>query len=148
MSDQDYTWIVVADGARARVFEERVRHGPLHELADLAVHQSGEDRSHASHPKAANQESFGAGRHNVNEADPHTQAENKFLRRVADMVDHAADGHAFAHLVLISPPKALGELKASLKPATARRIALTDPHERIGEDAVALRKRLQQMRTP
>lgn len=148
MSEQDYTWIVVADGARARVFEERVRHGPLHELTDRALHQTGSDRPSSSHPKASSQQSHGPGQHNVNETDPHSIAEDRFLGRVAEMVDHAATGHAFAHLVLIAPPKALGELKAALKPATARRIVLTDSHERTGEDTAALRKRLQDLRTP
>jgi protein required for attachment to host cells len=146
MAEPENTWIVVADGARARVFEERERLGPVRELTDHALHQSGEDRTHASHPKAAGQQSSGPGRHNVNEADPHGQAEDRFLHRVAHAVDQAAQSHAFGRLVLIAPPKALGVLKAALKPAAAGRLDLTDPHERTGEDAAAIRARLQHLR--
>lgn len=147
MSEQDFTWIVTADGERARVFEERIHAGPLHELADRAIHQSGEDRLHAVHPKATAMGNYGSGRNNVNENDPHAKAKGNFLHRVAEMLDHAADGHAFAHLVLMAPPKALGELKAALKPSTLRRVQLTDSHERTGENADTLRASLRKLRT-
>jgi protein required for attachment to host cells len=147
MSEQDFTWIVTADGERARVFEERVHAGPLHELADRAIHQSDHDRAHAVHPKATAGGNFGSGRHNVNENDPHAKAKDVFLHRVAEMLDKAADGHAFAHLILVAPPKALGDLKAALKPSTLRRVQMTDPHERTGENADTLRASIRKLRT-
>ena len=146
MSEQNNTWIVVADGARARIFEERVRLGPLQELAGRAMRQEGVDQQLAVHPKATGGSRAGSRRHNVNEASPHKAAETNFLHRVADMLDLGAQGHLYSSLILVAPPHALGELRAALKEQTLRKVEASDPHERTGEDAETLRRHLSGVR--
>ena len=127
MTDRDITWIVAADGARARVFEERVHGGPLHELTEHAVHAA----AHA-HARAA----VGA-----------DHAEAKFLHQVAEVVNRASDAQTFQHLVLMAPPKALGELRTLLKATSLAKVRDADPHERTSEDPVKLRESLRHLRT-
>jgi protein required for attachment to host cells len=142
------TWIVLIDGARARVLEEPRRHAMLHELADWADQPSADDRRHARHQKALSFDRFGQGRHNVHEVDEHDETERAFIGRFARRLTTAGRAGAFDRLVLIAPPKALGLLKAELEPFVAKCIELTEPHDRTGEDPEAVRRRLHDLRIP
>lgn len=139
------TWIIVADGEGARVFEERSRLGPLSERPDLAE-VSHEDRHATTGHMGTVTDRSGQGRHGVGDVDPAAKAEHKFLGALAKRLDAAALAGAFERLVIIAPPDALGVLRGGLKPATAARIEVCDPHERHGEDAEALRARLRALR--
>jgi len=145
---QDLTWVVVADGAQVRIFEERVRHGALHERPDFADAQSEEDRQHAAHAKAAVFSKFGPGHSVANDYDPHAQAEQKFLRRLAERLNKGAEGRAFGHLVLIAPPRALGFLREQLTPQASKRLEADAPHACLNEAAETLRRRLHDLRMP
>ena len=83
MSGTVETWIVVADDAGARVFEERRRLGRLIERADLAM-QSHEDRHRAPGNAATVVDRSGFGRHASATVDPAARAEQHFLTRVCD----------------------------------------------------------------
>lgn len=146
MSTTAETWIVVADGAGARVFEERRRLAPLTERADLTLVAS-EDRHRAPRHAATVVSRSGSGRHASATVDPAAKAEQRFITRLAALLDAAALANSFQHLVLIAPPHALGVLRGALDPATGRRIEVCDPHERRTEDAGALQARLRHLRT-
>lgn len=146
MSGTAETWIVVADGAGARVFEEHHRLGRLTERADLTM-QSHEDRHRAQGHAATVVDRSGFGRHASATVDPAARAEQRFLTRLAAQLDAAALAKDFEHLVIIAPPHALGVLRGALSAATARRIEVCDPHERRGEDAGALQARLRHLRS-
>jgi protein required for attachment to host cells len=145
MSGAAETWVVIADGTGARVFEERYRLGPLTERADLAL-VSQEDR-HRTAPAGSVVDRGGFGRHTTTTVDPADRAEKRFLTHLAALLDAAALAHSFEHLAIFAPPRALGVLRAALSAATLRRIELCDPHERRGEDAAALQARLRHLRT-
>ena len=146
MSTTAETWIVVADGAGARVFEERRKLGPLTERPDLAL-TSQEDRHQAPAHAGSVVDRSGFGRHAPAIADPAARAEERFLVELAALVDKAALANSFARLVIVAPPRALGVLRGALSPATARRIEACDPHERRHEDAKTLQARLRRLRT-
>lgn len=145
MSTTAETWIVVADGAGARVFEERRKLGPLTERRDLAL-TSHEDRHQAPAHAGSVVDRSGFGRHAAATVDPAARAEERFLVELAATLDKGALANSFEHLVLIAPPRALGVLRQALSAATARRIEICDPHERCGEDAAALHRRLRDLR--
>lgn len=146
MQDEGVTWIVAADGAEARVFEERLKAGPVHELADLRMAQSGGDFPKASGHGATVHESGGPGRHQSGEHAPRQEAENRFLQRVAEALAQAAHRNAFQHLVLMAPPRALGALRSALPKAAHDRLAGSDSHECVREDADRIRERLRAVR--
>lgn len=137
MDTQDHTWIVVADGGKARVFEERERHGELKELPSWREEHGGEDVSQA-HRHAAHS---GAGT-------PKAAAEAEFLQGLAKAIDTAAHRKAFDKLILVAPPKAMGVLRDALKTEAATRLELTDPHDRTHEDARTLKTHLHKLRMP
>lgn len=47
----------------------------------------------------------------MGESDYHQQAENRFAAQVADQMRTMALAHQFEHLVVIAPPRTLGELR-------------------------------------
>ena len=140
------TWIVVADGASARIFEERRRLGPLSECTDLAMAADGKMHG-PSDQDAAGANRTGAARHASATVESAAKAERRFISRLAASLDAAVLAKSFRNLVLIAPPEALGQLRDALRPAAARCIEACDPHERRTEDARALRTRLQQLRS-
>ncbi len=116
------TWIVVADGAHARIF---LNEGPgtgLMPALDhdffgnkLASHEIGSDRPGVSFS------SSGPGRHAMAPpTDPHEHAEHEFVKLVAKAIKDGLNAHAFEQLILVAPPKALGYLRAALDPQAAK----------------------------
>lgn len=133
MEPGSVTWIVAADGQEARVFCERARTGPLHELPALRMAATEHERAAGSH-------------HRGDQRAPQHEPERRFLRRVATRVALEAGKGEFERLVLMGPPRALGFLKMALPPEVVARIDVTDPHARHHDDVDALRQRLRQAR--
>jgi protein required for attachment to host cells len=148
MIEDVLTWVVTADGSRARVFEERRRHGPLHEMEGWSFRIGEEDRPHGSGHGGTVHDRTGHGRHSAHDASPVDEAERRFLHRLAERLDRAAQEGAFERLVLMAPPRALGILREALGPSCRRRVHLTEPHERIDEPGEEIRRRLQDLRAP
>lgn len=119
------TWIVIADGARARILvNEGVGKG-------LAVVEGAD--FHAAHPPSGDLttdrpgRSFdieGSGRHAMEErADPHREAKRTFLGALADYLDNRNAAGAFDRLVILAPPQALGDLRAALSDSVRAKVA-------------------------
>ena len=117
------TWIVVADGAGARLF---LNSGPGKGLQELpegrmqtaleTTRSQGTDRPGRVHDR------MGDGRHAMEpRADWHEQQKQRFARDLAQHLDGAAAEKAFDRLILVAPPKLLGALRAQLG-AAARRL--------------------------
>jgi protein required for attachment to host cells len=133
MDQGSVTWIVTADAQEARVFCERARTGPLHELSGLRMSANDDERTAGRH-------------HRGDERAPQHEPERRFLRRVATRVALEAARGEFERLVLMGPPRALGFLKMALPPEVVSRIDVTDPHARHHADPEALRQHLRQAR--
>jgi protein required for attachment to host cells len=111
------TWILVADGARARIF---VNEGPGTGMRGLAgadyeadhrpTHEIGVERP------GRTQESLGDGTRHAYapRVDWHEYEKHLFAKEMAQVIDQACERGAFDALVLVAPPKALGELRAAL----------------------------------
>lgn len=109
-------WILIADGARARIIEclgtgkdtrivelyrSEEHHPPSHEL--------GRDRPARVH------DSVGPSRHSVEpKLDPHRQLETKFADQLADVLNERLAAGEFDRLVIIAPPAMLGDLRKAL----------------------------------
>jgi protein required for attachment to host cells len=114
------TWFLVADGARARILmNDGVGKGlqpavngefsrPLPPTREL-----GSDRPGRSQQRGV------AGRHAfAPHLDWHEFEKEKFGREMARILDQAAERCAFDRLVLVAPPRALGNLRSALAPRT------------------------------
>jgi protein required for attachment to host cells len=119
------TWILVADGNRARVLIHEgpgkgLKHSTDPELSrDLPpTHEFGTDRP------GRVQESGYSGRHAIEpRLDWHRHEKHLFARAIAQMLDENAAHKAFDRLILIAPPQTLGALRASLGKATLATIS-------------------------
>ncbi|MBI4182557.1 MAG: host attachment protein [Proteobacteria bacterium] len=110
------TWVLVADGARAKIFES-VGHGgalaPAFDYESAAPHAA--SREIASDRPGRTFDSSGLGRHAKQPpTDPHEYEKAKFLREMSRRLEEGYNSGAFRRLVLVAPPKALGELRATL----------------------------------
>lgn len=112
------TWFIIADGGRAR-FIERDEQGAYRTISsfvstelkassrDLAterpgrVHESATTARHATEPKT----------------DPKEAAKEDFVRYVADQVQSEQEN--FDDLVLVAPPRVLGQLREMLAKSVA-----------------------------
>jgi protein required for attachment to host cells len=119
------TCIVVADGRTALIFEND---GPGHGLTPAQGGELQAEKRDArglfSDRGGRTFDSFGAGRHAM---EPPTSAEEqvraKFARAVVDWLDTPDRAGAAERLVLVAPPKMLGELRAELPERLTRKVA-------------------------
>ncbi len=109
------TWILVADGGRARVYATIGPAAPL-----IAVPEFTLDESVApSHELARDRpgrtfQSVGQKRSAIEpRVDPHQQAETQLAERLARDLDGALERKAFDRLVVAAPPRFLGDLRSA-----------------------------------
>jgi protein required for attachment to host cells len=110
------TWILIADGARARIF---ANDGPGKgiELVEGATFDADHrpDREIASDKPGRTFESVGATRHAIQpHHDPHRELKRAFSERLAAMLDEKLAAKAFDRVVLVAPPVTLGDLRSAL----------------------------------
>lgn len=107
------TWVLVADGARAKVYHndgpgKGLAEVPGTEFADAhpATRDINADRPGRTFDRG------GEGRHAKEPpSDPHREAKRKFAKQVADLLQDGLNRGAYDRLVLVAPPKALGDLR-------------------------------------
>lgn len=126
----DTTWVLVANGERARCFERRTEDHALIELADF-VHP----QSHPSSTTDAGDVSGDAGKghgrtgHAGTQFEPHTEAHAKergnFATQLANYLNQGVNDHQCNQLVLMASPALLGELKPRLSVAAAKALQIT-----------------------
>ena len=117
------TWILVADGARARIFQNggpgKGLHPALPEEFRKAVPKTGEmgtDRPGRGHESAT------AARHAVETTDWHRFEKEKFAKEMAGILDQAGASGTYDRLILVAPPKTLGDLRNALSPITRKKV--------------------------
>lgn len=119
------TWILVADGARARIL---LNEGPGKGLApalgyDFAVSHAPTHEIGAERPGRSHESSGDGSRHAMeNRVDWHQFEKQKFARDVAKELNKAAYEGAFDRLVLVLPPKSLGEVRGALDKHARERV--------------------------
>lgn len=134
MANSNSTWILVADRARARIFEA----APDHKLTEVECFANPDGRAmgrdiETDRPPRVN-ESMGSTRHAI---EPHTTLRDKSITRFARLLCNALErGHeqrCYQRLVLAAPPRFLGALRANL--AESLQALITDE---IRHDLTAL----------
>ncbi|MGE4070613.1 MAG: host attachment protein [Lysobacterales bacterium] len=125
------TWILVADSARARLFETGAVDGDLQEIGGYANPQA-RTRPSAEGPerKPRVHESANSARHAI---EPHTDAADKsaqsFAHGLAEILDQGRIEHDYTRLLLVAPPRFLGQLNAALDHQVAKLVVQT-----VGKD--------------
>lgn len=128
------TWVLIADGARARILENDgpgrglhasdglefdSDHSPTHELVD-----DRQGRTHASH---------GYGRSAIEaHSDPHRELKAKFATHLADVLTRGLDAQSYDRLVIVAAPVTLGDLRKAISDHVRAKV--------VGEVALDLTK--------
>lgn len=138
------TWILVADRARARLYELTDPRADPVEIGDF-VHPesdgSGEfrDRLPRSHDR------LGPARHAI---EPHTSPRDREAERFAheldDVLRHGFDEHRCDRVLLVAPPRFLGTLDAAMSETVRRRVAGRIAKDLVSADPRTLMAQLQQ----
>ena len=125
-------WVVVCDGRKALLLENQgdamfpnLRTRETHEHDDAKTSDQGTDRPGRVH------ELTGTARSAVEQTDWHAQAEEDFLRTLAERLNDAVTKGETKSLILIAAPRALGVLRQLITPAVQEAI-----HAEIGKDYV------------
>jgi protein required for attachment to host cells len=122
------TWILIADGGRARLLEqdrksltfkpvaEREFFGTTAQSKEIASDRPG--RTFDSGGRGQPGDAGGHGRHAMEPStDPHRHAQYEFARDLSEHLEKAANKGGFDHLVVVAAPKILGDLR-NLLPKT------------------------------
>ncbi len=118
------TWILVADGARARILRNL---GPGSGIERDTVKDfegsTALSRDIASDRPGRTFDSAGPGRHTMAQpSDPHAHEQVNFLREIVAYIEKAGEKKSFDRLVLVAPPTALGTLRAQLSGPLAAKV--------------------------
>ena len=119
------TWIVVADGARARFL---LNEGPgkgLSSAVDAEMHQElPPNREIVTDKPGRSADPGGQGRHGFAPGvDYHEFEKERFAHQVAAFLEKARTGNRFDRLILVAPPKTLGNLRDELDKTTRQYVS-------------------------
>lgn len=115
------TWILIADGSRARIaYNDGPGRGIKPVFEDELRGRNLAGRDIVSDRPGRTFDSAGEGRHAKEpHTDPRALEKRNFARQLAGRLEEADKRGAFDRLVIVSPPRALGDLRAVL-PAAVR----------------------------
>ena len=121
------TWVVVADGTRARFFCENDDQNGLvpAEPAEMSsANANGHARDLKSDRPGRSFSTSGTSRHALEPRhDYHKMEKRKFAIEVARHLDESCAAHAFDRLLLVAPKRSLGELRTLLSKPVRDRIS-------------------------
>jgi protein required for attachment to host cells len=136
------TWIVVADHQRARVYEgaapdvrpvagmEFATH--LHASRDIVSDKPGRGFAGRSGPQ------YGV----EPKTDPHRDEARHFIAGIVARLDEAHGRGAFDRLVLVAPPRALGEFRKALPDAVRAKVTAEIAEDLTKEPTASLARHL------
>jgi protein required for attachment to host cells len=110
------TWVLIADGARARILEND---GPGHGLAAIGGLVFHGDHS-ATHDLVSDREgrsfsSHGPGRSAIDSrTDPHGDLKTTFAHLLADVLARGLEQKSYDRLIIVAPPVTLGDLRVAI----------------------------------
>src|SRR5262249_41122979 len=122
----DRTWIVIADGAHAKVLEHSADRNRLETVEGMTL-VADLPRTHDLVTERAGRdyESVGPTRHaETGSSDPHRELKRGLARKLAAMLAASLAHKRYEHLVLVAPPTTIGDMRDALAaPVRARVVA-------------------------
>jgi protein required for attachment to host cells len=123
-------WVFVGDGQKALFLinegDEKfpnLRRLSVEEHRDPPTHEQGSDAPGRAYSSA------GWGRSAVGETDWHELEKEHFAASIADRINRAAQSAAFNQLVVVAPPKILGDLRREFTKKTDAKIVAEIPKD-------------------
>jgi protein required for attachment to host cells len=127
------TWVLIADGGHAKVFE---REGPGATLAPVKDMTFSADlpanRDILTDRPGRDFESHGRGRHAMeNRSDPHRALKREFAKKLGGILKTKLVEKRFDRLVLVAPPPALGDLRDALPKSVLAKVTAELAHDLV-----------------
>jgi protein required for attachment to host cells len=112
------TWVVIADAARAKILRQAQPGAALEPaLGYELLGDRGRSADHGSDRPGRVHDRFGPGRHSMEPStDLQKVAREKLAREIGHVLQRALDDGDLEALVLVAPPRLLGELRQLLPP--------------------------------
>ncbi len=109
------TYILVADGARARLLLSEGRGKPLSEVpgSDIRIDLKSDQELSADRPGRVH-ESANVTRHAIERDDLHRKEKERFAQSLADGLDKRLANREYDRLVIAAAPETLGVIRAAL----------------------------------
>lgn len=113
------TWVLIADGAQARVLENT---GPGKGLKQVEGLQWSNDTLRAKDLVSDRPGGGGNGGSMASRSDPVEQREEDFVKSLAVVLDKQLQQGAFERLIIAAAPIALGDIRKAISPAVKKTI--------------------------
>jgi protein required for attachment to host cells len=125
--------VMVGDGARALFLRNRGTRAHVDLVLERQVEQENPPtREQGTDRPGRRPGSDGVSQSAVGETDFHQLAEQKFAARIAEDLYRMGHAQEFAALVVVAPPRMLGDLRAALHPEVTQRIVAEIPKDLTG----------------
>lgn len=125
--------VMVGDGARALFLRNRGTRAQVDLVLERQVDQENPPtREQGTDRPGRRPGSDGVSQSAVGETDFHQLAEQKFAARIAEDLYRMGHAQEFAALVVVAPPRMLGDLRAALHPEVTQRIVAEIPKDLTG----------------
>lgn len=128
------SYVLIADGAKMLFFRNEGDAGHLNlEIVSAEQQADAADRDIKSDQAGQMPASPGkGGGSSAGEADFHQQAEDRFAVETADRINRAALAGEFEQLIIVAPPRTLGELRRHYHKEVEARISAEIPKDLTG----------------
>lgn len=127
------SFVMVADGRKLLFFRnEGQANAPQLEVVTATEKENPRDREQKSDAPGRSFSSVGHGRSAYSEVDFHALEESRFAAEAADLLRKRALTGDFERLIVIAPPKTLGELRKHYHKEVANRVAAEIPKDLTG----------------
>jgi protein required for attachment to host cells len=125
-------WVFVGDGQKALfLINEGDEKFPNLRRLSVEEHQDPPTREQGSDAPGRAYSSVGWGRSAVGQTDWHELEKERFAEAIADRINKAAQSEAFIQLVIVAPPKILGDLRHEFTKETKTKIVAEIPKDLI-----------------
>jgi protein required for attachment to host cells len=145
------TWVLIADGARARVLAFDQRHRRIdRDFVEEIVGSTAPSREIASDRPGRSFDSGGLGGRHAMEpgTDPQRHAKLAFARELVQRLEQGLHGGQFDDLALIAAPQTLGDLRALLPKVLADRVVTEVAKDLVNLPLPELRTRVGEILQP
>ena len=117
-------WVLVGDGRKALFFINK----GSRDLLDLRVVETRIDENPATRDQGTDRPgrafaSVGGARSAVGDTDWHEVEEERFARAIAERINTGAEANEFSEIVIVAPPKTLGEIRKDLSKKAQGKVA-------------------------
>jgi len=127
--EQKKRWVLVADGARARIFL-RNKSNLENAMGQDFVGENLKESALGTSKPGRDFESSYSGRHAYEpRTDWHQHQKNLFAKELCDILKKANENSEFDELVIIAPPKTLGDLREHLTKQASLKVTAEIPKD-------------------